>query len=127
MTTGQRNTAPITMRYSWLVAAIFTLQTVLLGAPICDCIPQMQARQVAEHCAESEGPCCCSITTLPDKPSDPATVVTAPTVQFIATVTDAVRLAADEHNPTAFRPIADPHPSSQWSAFVCAERAPPLS
>ncbi len=114
------------MGYSLLVAVIFAVQTVLLGAPACDCVTPVQ-QNAADRCPDAGGPCCCSIATAPDTASVPATVVTAPTVQLVATIAHRAELATHDYNPTSLRPVTDAHPASQWSAFVRAERAPPLS
>jgi len=116
------------MKYTWLVAAIFTLQTVLPGAaPPCDCVAETQAPAVNDCCEEAGGPCCCTVTTQHDEPSRTATVTAAPSVQLIATPTSTARPLVADSRPTSLKLTAEAHPTSLWSAVACAERAPPLS
>ncbi len=116
------------MRYTWLVATIFALQTVLLGAaPPCDCVAETQAPAVEDCCEDAGAPCCCTVSAQHDEPSRTATVTAAPSVQLIATPTGTVRPLVADSRPTYLKLTAEAHPTSLWSAFVRAERAPPLS
>lgn len=127
MVTGSKMAPGYHMKNAWLVALIFTMQAVLLGAaPICDCVEPTQAPP-ADGCCTDEGHTCCSARSQPDEPSEPATVATSPTVQLLAVPTDTARPAIAHSRPALLELTSQSRPTGLWSAFVRAERAPPLS
>jgi hypothetical protein len=121
----------IIMRANWIVAIIFALQTVLLGAHSdCACHPT-QVIEVAvadcEHPANSCDDCCCSIVAPQNPTHEPATVGASPTISLAALPTGSVHPSVTLSRPTVLRLTAQDRPTDLWSALTCAERAPPLS
>ena len=115
------------MKKAWIVAIIFSLQTVLLSAaPLCECLLDEQVTVTSVHCCADEG-ATCSMTSLPDTEAEPAVTATSPTVQLVAAPSGMAIFAVSDSRPTSLKLTAEPHPTGLWSEYVCAERAPPLS
>jgi hypothetical protein len=117
----------IPIRGTWLVATIFALQSVLLGAaPPCDCAPPAPVTEAESCCAEEEHECC-SVAQQSDEQNEPVTVAPTTTIQFIATPTGTAHPPAVHAESTLLKLTAQAHPTGLWSEFIRAERAPPLS
>lgn len=117
------------MKKAWIVAIIFSLQTVLLGAaPICGCLNEAQTQALEVGCcaAEADTCSCCGVLAQPDDSSVPAVAASSVTIHVTATPSGMTRIAISDR-PTSLKLTAEPHPTGLWSEFVCAERAPPLS
>ena len=63
MVTGSKMAPGYHMKNAWLVALIFTMQAVLLGAaPICDCVEPTQAPPADGCCTDEATPAAAPVT-----------------------------------------------------------------
>ena len=116
------------MKNTWLVAIIFSAQTVLLGAaPVCECVASAEAVLAETDCCTEDGTNRCDMSAETETASEPGAVAVSPEVELVATPVGNAEPAAYQTRSISLSSTAEPHPTGLWSEFVCAERAPPLS